>query len=167
MEREFKTGSVRANGLQFSYIEAGTGPLVLCLHGFPDNAYTFYKQIPVIAAAGYRVVAPFLRGYAPTEAPEAGYQTAVLAQDTVALIEALGHDEGILLGHDWGATLALGAASIAAEKIPKLITIAVPHVTPLIDAFVTNLDQQQRSWYMYFFQLPFAEQAVALNDCAL
>ena len=120
MESEFKTGSVRANGLQFSYIEAGTGPLVLCLHGFPDNAYTFYKQIPIIAEAGYRVVAPFLRGYSPTEAPESGYQTAVLAQDTVDLIEALGHEEGILLGHDWGATLALGAASIAAEKIPYI-----------------------------------------------
>jgi pimeloyl-ACP methyl ester carboxylesterase len=86
----FKTGSVKANGLDFQYLEMGEGPLVLCLHGFPDHARSFRHQLPVLAAAGYRAVAPYLRGYAPTENPPHGpYQLAALSQDVIALIDAL------------------------------------------------------------------------------
>ena len=95
---------VRANGVTFSYLEAGEGPLVLCLHGFPDNAYTFTQLMDRLAATGFRAVAPFMRGYWPTEVPADGrYQSAVLAMDALALIEALGADRAVLIGHDWGA----------------------------------------------------------------
>ncbi len=67
---DFATGVVEANGVTFHYLEAGTGPLVLALHGFPDTARSYRHQLPALAAAGYRVVAPFMRGYAPTEIPE-------------------------------------------------------------------------------------------------
>lgn len=162
---DFKAGTATANGLRFATIEAGDGPLVLCLHGFPDNARSFRHQLPALAAAGYRAVAPYMRGYAPTEAPDDGrYQTAVLAQDAVELIAALGYSSAIVFGHDWGAVAAYGAAILAPERVTKLITAAVPHGPGMLDAFITSYDQQRRSWYMFFFQTPFADAAVSHDD---
>jgi len=162
---QFTQGSANANGLRFATLEAGEGPLVLCLHGFPDTAYSFRHQLPALAAAGFRAVAPFMRGYAPTEIPADGrYQTAVLAQDVVALIDALGYSTAYLFGHDWGALAAYGAAIIAPEKIPKLVTAAVPYGPSVLNAFLSNYDQQRRSWYMFFFQHPFSDPAVAHDD---
>lgn len=165
---EFGTGSVRANGLTFHYLEAGTGPLVLALHGFPDIPRTYRHQMQLLAAQGYRVVAPFMRGYAPTDAPAgASYQSAALVQDALALVDALSPNAPVvLMGHDWGAAAAHGAAAIAPEKIAKLVTIAVPHGGSLGRAFVANPEQQRRSWYMFFFQMPYAEAAVAHDDFA-
>jgi len=162
---DFKTGSVTANGLRFATLEAGDGPLALCLHGFPDHARSFRHQLPALAAAGYRAVAPFMRGYAPTEIPANGvFQTAALAQDAVELIAALGYSSAVLFGHDWGAVAAYGAAILAPERVTKLVTAAVPHGPGVLDAFITNYDQQRRSWYMFFFQMPFADAAVPHDD---
>ncbi|MEO8603018.1 MAG: alpha/beta hydrolase [bacterium] len=162
---EFRQGEVRANGLRFATLEAGDGPLVLCLHGFPDHARSFRHQLPVLAAAGFRVVAPYMRGYAPTDAPaDAPYQGAALAEDAAALIAALGYDDAIVFGHDWGALAAYGAAILAPQRVRRLITAAVPHGPALPTAFLTSYEQQRRSWYMFFFQTPLAEMALAHND---
>ena len=162
-----KTGSVRARGLTFSTLEEGEGPLVLCLHGFPDHARSFRHQLPALAAAGFRAVAPALRGYAPTgPAPDGRYQSAALAEDAVALIEALGYDDAIVFGHDWGATAAYGAALAAPQRVRKLIAAAVPYGPQVLSSFMTSYDQQRRSWYMFFFQTPFADAAVAHDDFA-
>jgi len=162
---EFKRGAVQANGLQFATLEAGDGPLVLCLHGFPDHARSFRHQLPALAAAGFRAVAPFMRGYAPTEIPADGrFQSAVLAQDAVELITALGYESAVLFGHDWGAIAAYGAAILAPEKISKLVACAVAHGPSVLSAFLSDYDQQRRSWYMFFFQHPFADAALAHGD---
>ena len=162
---QFKLGTVRANGVRFATLEAGEGPLVLCLHGFPDHAYSFRHQLPALAAAGFRAVAPFMRGYAPTEIPADGrYQTAVLALDIVELISALGYSSAHVFGHDWGAVASYGAAMHAPEKITKLVTAAVPHGPTLLNAFMSSYDQQRRSWYMFFFQHPLSDAAVAHDD---
>ena len=162
-----KQSKVRARGLEFTTLEAGDGPLVLCLHGFPDTARSFRHQLPALAAAGYRAVAPYMRGYAPTElAPDGRYQTAALALDAVALIDALGADDAIVFGHDWGAVAAYGAALAAPERVRKLVTAAVPYGPQVMAAFATSYAQQKRSWYMFFFQTPFADTAVALDDYA-
>jgi pimeloyl-ACP methyl ester carboxylesterase len=164
---ELATGVVQANGLTFHYVEAGTGPLVLALHGFPDHARSYRHQMPALAAAGYRVVAPYLRGYAPTEIPRQGYfGVPALAADAVALAAALSDEPIVLIGHDWGAAAAHAAAVLAPERFRKLITIAVPHGPAFTESLVTSPEQQRRSWYMFFFQLPFAEAAVALDDFA-
>src|SRR5262249_49119533 len=161
----FRAGQVRANGVRFATLEAGDGPLVLCLHGFPDHARSFRHQLPALAAAGFRAVAPYLRGYAPTEIPADGrYQSAVLALDAIALIDALGYPTARIFGHDWGAVAAYGAAVLAPEKIVRLVTAAVPHGPSVLNAFLSNYDQQQRSWYMFFFQHPFSDAAVAHDD---
>lgn len=162
-----KTGSVHANGLEFGYVESGAGPLVLALHGFPDLPRTFLRQLGALSEAGYRVVAPYMRGYHPTLAPPgASYERAELARDALALIDALSEEPVVLLGHDWGAAAAYHAACVAPEKVARLVTIAVPYGDTWWGAFVTNPEQQRRSWYIYFFQLPFAEAAVEHDDFA-
>ena len=162
---EFKRAFVQANGVRFATLEAGDGPLVLCLHGFPDHARSFRHQLPALAAAGFRAVAPCMRGYAPTEAPADGrYQSAVLAQDIVELISALGYSSAHVFGHDWGAVAAYGAAILAPDKVTKLVTAAVPHGPAVLNAFMSDYDQQRRSWYMFFFQHPLAEAAVTHDD---
>src|SRR4051812_49479551 len=97
---------VTANDLEFAYLACGDrGPLALCLHGFPDSAWTWRHLLPALADAGFHAVAPWLRGYAPTAVPADGrYQTGALATDANALHEALGGGEaGVIIGHDWGA----------------------------------------------------------------
>ncbi len=167
MAAHFEERVVRASKLNFTVLEMGEGPLVLCLHGFPDTAYSFRNQLPVLADAGYHAIAPFMRGYAPTEpAPDGRYDSAVLSEDALALIDALGYKEAIIFGHDWGAVAAYGAAAQAPNVVQKLITAAVPYGTSFFQALVTNYAQQRRSWYMFFFQTAIAEAAVSLNDFA-
>jgi pimeloyl-ACP methyl ester carboxylesterase len=123
--------------------------------------------MPVLADAGYHAVAPFMRGYAPTDpAPDGRYDSPVLSEDALALIGALGYKEAIVFGHDWGAVAAYGAAAAAPNVVQKLIAAAVPYGTSFFQALVTNYAQQRRSWYMFFFQTAIAEAAVSLNDFA-
>jgi pimeloyl-ACP methyl ester carboxylesterase len=160
---------VEAGGLAFGCLTAGPedGPLALCLHGFPDTAHTYRHLLPELAAAGYRAVAPFSRGYAPTAVPADGrYQTGALARDAVALHEALGGDErAVVIGHDWGAQATYGAASTAPDRWRKVVAMAVPVGPALAGSFFTY-DQIKRSFYMYFFQNPLADVLVAADDLA-
>ena len=163
---EFKRGAVQANGVRFATLEAGDGPLVLCLHGFPDHARSFRHQLPALAAAGFRAVAPFMRGYAPTRGPgrrplsERGAGAGRRRADRGARLLSRPR----VFGHDWGAVAAYGAAILAPERVAKLVTAAVPHGAAVLNAFLSNYDQQRRSWYMFFFQHPFADAAVAHDD---
>ena len=163
-----RTGTVRANGIEFSYLEQGSGPLVLCLHGFPDHAHTFDRQLPALAAAGFRAVAPFMRGYAPTEVPPDGpFQSAMLGKDVAALVDALSpNDPAAVFGHDWGAIAAYGAALAAPERIRRLVTAAVPYGPSFAQGLFGSYPQIKRSFYIWFFQLPIAEAAVSGGDFA-
>jgi pimeloyl-ACP methyl ester carboxylesterase len=156
-------GTVRANGLEFAYLAAGPedGPLALCLHGFPDSAHTWRHLLPELAAAGYRAVAPFMRGYAPTAVPEDGaYQTGALAADAVALHAALGGGpDAVLFGHDWGASAAYGAAAHAPRLWRRVVTLALPPVAALFQSFF-GYEQLKRSFYIFLFQTDLAEAAV-------
>lgn len=162
---ELHTGSVSAHGITFHYLELGQGPLVLCLHGFPDNAYTYRYLLPVLAAAGFRGVAPFMRGYAPTSAaPDGRYQSVLLAQDAVALITALGAERAMVVGHDWGAQATYGAAVLAPERLTRIVTLAAAHPGAVRGDLAMRYERLKGTWHAYFFQMPFAEQAVAAND---
>jgi pimeloyl-ACP methyl ester carboxylesterase len=159
--------TVEANGLTVHALEAGKGPLIIALHGFPDLPISYRHQIPVLAEKGYRVVAPYMRGYFPSDVEPAGpYEVAVLVQDTLALIDQLTEQPVILIGHDWGAVVARSAAILAPEKITKIVCMSVPTAGNFGRALVSNPKQQRRSWYMFFFQLPIAEMAIAHNDFA-
>ena len=160
---------VEAGGLSFGALVAGPegGPLALCLHGFPDTAHTYRHLLLELAAAGFRAVAPFSRGYAPTGVPADGrYQTGALARDANALHEVLGGDaRAVVIGHDWGAQATYGAAVSAPERWRKVVAMAVPVGPALAGSFFTY-DQIKRSFYMYFFQNPLADGLVAADDQA-
>jgi pimeloyl-ACP methyl ester carboxylesterase len=115
--------AVRANGLDVGLLEAGSGPLALCLHGFPDTAHTWRHLLPVLAEAGFHAVAPFLRGYAPTADPDdARYGIGALVADAVALHQVLGGDgDAVLIGHDWGAEATTSSSSGSSTcSVPRL-----------------------------------------------
>jgi len=165
---DIRSGSVRAGELDVTFLECGDGPLALCLHGFPDSPHTWRHLLPELATAGYRAVAPFMRGYAPTSVPSSGvYQTAALSRDANALHETLGGDSrAVVIGHDWGAPSACGAAIDAPDRWSKVVSMAVPPGPALGAAFLSNLAQVQRSWYMFFFQHGLSNHIVAANDLA-
>jgi len=158
---------VTANGLQFGVLEAGSGPLALCLHGFPDSAYTWRYLLPALADAGFHAVAPFMRGYAPTEIPTDGcYELASLVADTSGLHDALGGDDhAVLVGHDWGAETAYGAATFAPDRWRRVVTLAVPPLALDMKMFA-DYDQLKRFFYLFFLKTPFAESVVAAADMA-
>lgn len=160
---------VTANGTWFSCLEDGPtdGPLVLCLHGFPDTAHTWRHLVPALADAGLHAVAPWMRGYAPTDVPADGrYQTGALAVDAVALHDAFGGDSrAVLVGHDWGAAAATGAAALEPQRWRRLVTMALPPLGAVATSFFTY-DQLKRSFYVFLFQTALAETAVSLDDYA-
>lgn len=156
---------VEANGLRFGYLEWGESvgaPLVLMVHGFPDTPHTWARIAPVIAAKGFRVVAPFTRGYAPSGMPTRDATTRELGEDTVALISALGAERAHLVGHDWGAEAVYAATGLAPQKVITLTTVGIPHraaVTPT----------PKLAWALrHFFtlNLPGAEARFAQDDFA-
>lgn len=121
-------GTIDANGLRFATLEWGkTGPLVVCFHGFPDTAYTWDVLGPALAEAGYRVVAPFLRGYAPTALPSTDTDSRTLGQDVLGILAALTDGPVRVVGHDWGAEAVYAAMGLDASRIARAATIAIPH----------------------------------------
>lgn len=167
VNREIRQGRIHAAGIDFAYLEAGQGPLALCLHGFPDSPWTYRYLLPSLAAAGYRAVAPYMRGYAPTGIPADGdFSTAALARDPGALHEALGGDEqAILIAHDWGAAAAYGALLVEPARWRKAVIGNVPHFG-VFSQIALSYAQIKRSFYFWFFQMPPSESIVAANDLA-
>ncbi len=157
---------IKANGIQFAYFEVGEGPLILCLHGFPDTPHSFLPMMQKLADSGYRVVAPFMRGYAPTsKAEDNNYSVLSLANDALGIIDALalGDEKAIVIGHDWGGFAAYTAANLQPEKIRVLVQLCMPHM------HVSNFTwaQTKKSWYVWYFQLPgFPEKKLPQNNFA-
>jgi pimeloyl-ACP methyl ester carboxylesterase len=160
--------AVTVNGINFRFLESGPadGPLALCLHGFPDTAHTWRHLMPALAGAGYHVVAPWMRGYAPTSMPaDASYQVGALAEDASALHDAFGgNDRAVVIGHDWGAYAAYGTASLHPERWHRVVSMAVPPLAASAEAFF-SYEQMKRSFYIFLFQTPLAETAVGADDC--
>src|SRR4051812_34258838 len=156
-----------ANGLEFRYLEAGDGPLPLLLHGFPDSPPPWRPPLPALAEAGFRAVAPWTRGYAPTAVPANGdYSVATLAADANALHEALGgNEDAVLVGHDWGAITAYGAAALEPHRWRRVVTMAVPPPAVASAAFF-HYRQPQKSFYVYLFQTDLAEIVAGADDLA-
>jgi pimeloyl-ACP methyl ester carboxylesterase len=119
--------TAEANGIEIAYLERGAGPLAVLLHGFPDTPHTWDAVAPRLADAGYRVVAPYLRGYAPSGIPPADTTVETLGRDVLGLLDALGEARAVVIGHDWGAMAAYTAAALAPDRIEKLVAIAIPH----------------------------------------
>ncbi len=154
---------VQANGLSFTVDEAGEGDAVaLCLHGFPESRYSWRHQLPALAAAGWRAVAPDLRGYGDSDRPHGrqAYRLEALIEDAAALFDALGARRRLLVGHDWGAMIAWSFAMRQARPLEGLVVMNVPHPAVFAHAMRHSWAQRRRSWYMAAFQLPWLPEAV-------
>jgi pimeloyl-ACP methyl ester carboxylesterase len=145
---------IEANGVRFHCAESGAGPLVLLLHGFPECWYSWRKQLPALAAAGYRAVAPDMRGYNLTDKPRHGYNIESLVDDVFALAAALGETRFQLVGHDWGAVVAWQAAWRRPDALRSLTIMNVPHPTAFAEYVRSSPSQMLKSSYMLLFQIP-------------
>ena len=158
---------ITVNGVRLHCVLEGKGPLVLLLHGFPESAHAWRKQIPALADR-FRVVAPDLRGYAESERPPhvSDYRMPVLVADIVGLIEALGEERAHIVGHDWGGAIAWAAAQTRPAIVDRLVVLNCPHPLPLQRALRSLSRQVLRSWYVLFFQLPELPESILVRDGA-
>ena len=149
------------NGVRLHYVEAGSGPLVVLLHGFPEFWYAWRHQIPALAEAGFRVVAPDMRGYNTSGKPEGveSYRVEHLVEDVAGLVRHLGAERAHVAGHDWGGMVAWYLGMHRPEVLDRLVVLNAPHPA----AFAREIrkpDQMLRSAYAAFFQLPILPEAV-------
>ncbi len=161
---DLKTGVVQANGLEFHYVEAGQGPLALCLHGFPDSPFSYRYLLPALAEAGYHAVVPYMRGYHPTQIPSRYTNTKDLAADVAALRKALGGDDkAVLIAHDWGAVATYGAAQLEPTEWRRIVIMNIP---PLVydGEIMFQYPSIKREFYWWFFQMKVSNDVVRLDD---
>lgn len=163
MTSEITRRDIPLEGLSYPVLEAGSGPLVVCLHGFPDNYETFLGQMPSIAEAGYRVVSPMLPGYSPKSQREGGRHDPVYVRDRlIALIEVLlaeqpdeqPGDKAYLLGHDWGGIMGYLIAEQRPDLLHSLMAMTVPYNVSLPRVFLRAPGYTINAFYLIFFQLP-------------
>jgi pimeloyl-ACP methyl ester carboxylesterase len=162
---ELRHGYADLSEVRLHYVEAGDGPLVVLLHGFPEFWYGWRAQIPALAAAGFRVVAPDMRGYNLSSRPAgvAAYAMGRLTNDVRELIAERGAQRAMLAGHDWGAAVAWATAFTHPEVVERLAILNVPHTRRMLQGLRTAR-QLRKSWYMFFFQLPgLPERLIARN----
>jgi epoxide hydrolase 4 len=152
-------------GVRLHYVEAGKGPLVVLLHGFPEFWYGWRRQIPALAQAGLRVVAPDMRGYNLSDKPPGwrAYDIDLLAGDIAGLIRSLGEERAYVVGHDWGAAVAYATAMRHPEVVRRLAILNVPHPARMLEGFRT-FRQLRKSWYMFFFQIPAVPEHLLARD---
>lgn len=148
---------------------AGTSPLIVCLHGFPDNIYTYDPLIPGLLAQGYRVLTPVMRGYEPSSVQaDHNYSVMQLAEDILAWIDHLGEQRVFLIGHDWGAVTGWTLTALAPERFHAFVSLAIPHLGAFLPSLKEVPSQVLYSWYMSFFQLRgLADWAIRQRDWAI
>ncbi len=160
---------VEANGIRLRVTEQGTGPLVLLCHGWPEIAHSWRRQLPALAAAGFHAVAPDMRGFGGSDAPEAveAYSLLHLVGDMVGLVAALGEREAVVVGHDWGANVAWNCALLRPDLFRAVAAMSVPYrprgpVAPLAALRAAG----QHNFYWLYFQPPGIAEAEFERDPA-
>ena len=157
------------NGVKLHWVEAGAGPLVILLHGFPEHWYSWRHQIPALAKAGFRVLAPDMRGYNLSEKPRGvrAYRPEVLARDVAELVRHAGVQRAHVVGHDWGGLVAWRVAMWHPAVVDRLVVLNAPHPGVMLRGLLRN-GQLKKSRYILFFQVPrLAERRFARGDFAL
>lgn len=153
---------LHVNGINLHIAESGSGPLVICCHGWPELGYSWRHQIRALTGAGYRVVVPDMRGFGSTDAPQDVSQYTILhaVGDIVGLVHALGEKQAIIVGHDWGAPVAWHCALSRPDVFPKVIAMSVPH-RPRGDASPLSVLREQglHNHYWCYFQTPGVAEA--------
>jgi pimeloyl-ACP methyl ester carboxylesterase len=152
---ELREGYAELGDVTLHYVEAGTGPLIVLLHGFPEFWFGWRLQIKPLVAAGFRVVAPDTRGYNLSSKPEAfeDYAVDLLAADIRGLIEERGAESALLVGHDWGGSIAWTVAMNHPEVVDRLAILNAAHPRRLSEG-LRHPSQLRKSWYFFFFATP-------------
>jgi pimeloyl-ACP methyl ester carboxylesterase len=156
-----QTGDVR-----LEYLQAGEGPLVILLHGFPECAHSYHQQLSALADAGFHAVAPNLRGFGHSDKPHGfrSYAQHLVGADIVALISRLGYDRAHIVGHDWGGAIAWWIAMNHPQLVDRLVILNSPHPGLFLKA-LRGPKQLRKSWYMFFFNIPWLpEKLLRLNN---
>jgi len=165
---ELEHSYIKTNGIRLHVVQAGpkSGTPVILLHGFPEFWYGWRKQIPALVEAGCRVIAPDQRGYNLSDKPEGiqSYDIYTLVDDILGLINALEYEKVNLVGHDWGAVVAWVLANKYPEKVQRLGIMNVPHPAVMKRFLQRDFEQLRRSWYVFFFQLPWLPEAGMRRD---
>lgn len=159
-----ETLPIHARGLRFDAVAAGPadGTLVLLLHGFPQTSWAWRHQLPALATAGYRAVAPDQRGYSPGARPTAvaAYRIPELVEDVVAFADALGAERFHIVGHDWGGAVAWQVAGRHADRVASVTVLSTPHPRPFAIALRHDREQRRRSAYFALMRSPVAERVL-------
>ena len=165
---ELEHSTIATNGIKLHVVEAGpkSGVPVVLLHGFPEFWYGWRNQIPALVAAGCRVIVPDQRGYNLSDKPKGvkSYSVFTLVKDIIGLIDALGYEKVNLVGHDWGAVVAWALAILHPERLHRLSIMNVPHPAVMKRFLQRDLEQIRRSWYVFFFQLPWLPESGMRQD---
>ena len=159
-----RRNGVDANGIHFAVVDEGAGTPVVLLHGFPDSADLWRNQVPALVDAGLRVIAPDLRGFGESDAPDDidGYGIPYLLGDVAGIMDALDVPKAHVIGHDWGAALAWAFASFVPDRVDRLATLSVGHPAAFAER---TMEQYQKSWYMLLFQFrDVAEEFLRADD---
>ncbi|MGH7987105.1 MAG: alpha/beta fold hydrolase [Candidatus Binataceae bacterium] len=157
------------NGLNMQVARAGAGPLVVMLHGFPECWYSWRHQIRALCGS-FECAAPDMRGYGGTDAPRAvaNYTIEKLVEDVAGLVQVLGRERAMIVGHDWGGAVAWATALMRPELVERLCVLNCPHPARFLLELRRNPRQMLRSWYMVFFQVPYlADAMLRANGAAL
>jgi pimeloyl-ACP methyl ester carboxylesterase len=157
---------VDVNGIGLEVGERGSGPPVLLLHGWPDSRHLWRRQVEALTAAGYRTIAPDLRGFGESDRPTdvEAYALPALAGDVLGVLDHFGVERAHVVGHDWGAALAWAVAAFAPDRVDHLVALSVGHPASFRDA---GFEQREKSWYMLLFQFEgIAEEWLSANDFA-
>jgi pimeloyl-ACP methyl ester carboxylesterase len=167
MMRAMTERLIATNGIELHVLEEGAGPLVVLCHGFPELAFSWRKQIPVLAGAGFRVLAPDMRGFGRSSAPQAveAYDVVTLCGDMTGLLDALGEEQAIFAGHDWGANLVWQLAALHPERVRAVAGLSVPFVprapAPPLEIMRRHLGED---FYIVWFQEPGVADAALARD---
>ena len=163
LESEATLRFVDTNGIRMRIAEQGQGPLVLLLHGWPESWYSWRHQLRALAEAGYRAVAPDMRGFGGTDAPEdvEAYDVLDLCADTVGLLDALGAETAVLVGHDWGAAVAWSCVQLEPSRFTAIAALSVPRGRRQPEPFLERMRKKygENFFYMLYFQQPGVAEA--------
>ena len=155
---------VAANGARFHAVEAGSGPLVLLLHGFPECWLAWRVHLVALAEAGHRAVAVDLRGYGLSDKPPRGYDALTLAADTAGVVRALGAADAVVVGHDWGGLLTWTTAVTHPKVVRRLCAVSAPHPLRLRASLLTSPHRLTSSRQVAAFQVPFLPERRLQRD---
>ncbi|MDG2140611.1 MAG: alpha/beta hydrolase [Gammaproteobacteria bacterium] len=163
-----KVRTLESNGIELRIVEAGDGPLVILVHGWPESWYSWRYQLPALAQAGYNVVAPDMRGYGGSSLPSSidDYNIKELAADVAGIISALGQEKAVIVGHDWGAPIAWHTALLYPEKIDAVVGLSVLYGGRSLKKPVQPIRQnpEEEFFYISYFQDPGVAEAEFDSD---